>query len=35
MDVVLHGPESGRPALGLADDQVLAALSALDASWVD
>jgi hypothetical protein len=34
MDLVLHGPESGRPPLPLSDDQVLAALAALDASWV-
>jgi hypothetical protein len=33
MDVVLHGPESGRPPLQLTEDQVLAALGALDARW--
>jgi hypothetical protein len=33
LDVVLHGPESGRPRLELTDDQVLAALAALDAHW--
>jgi hypothetical protein len=34
MDLVLHGPESGRPPLHLTDDQVLGALAALDAMWV-
>ena len=34
MDLVLHGPESGRPPLRLTGDQVLAALGALDARWV-
>ncbi|GAA5140952.1 hypothetical protein [Pseudonocardia adelaidensis] len=34
MDLVLHGPESGRPPLPLTDDQVLTALAALDATWV-
>jgi hypothetical protein len=34
MDLVLHGPESGRAPLPLTDDQVLAALGALDAAWV-
>jgi hypothetical protein len=34
MDLVLHGPESGRPPLPLTDDQVLTALAALDARWV-
>jgi hypothetical protein len=34
MDLVLHGPESGRPPLPLTDDQVLGALAALDAKWV-
>lgn len=34
MDLVLHGPESGRPPLQLTGDQVLAALGALDARWV-
>jgi hypothetical protein len=34
MDLVLHGPESGRPPLPLTDDQVLGALAALDAMWV-
>jgi hypothetical protein len=33
VDLVLHGPESGRPPLHLTDDQVLAALAALDARW--
>ncbi|MGI5129171.1 hypothetical protein ACQEVB_20365 [Pseudonocardia sp. CA-107938] len=32
-DVVLLGPESGRPAIGLAEDAVVAALSALTARW--
>jgi hypothetical protein len=34
LDLVLHGPESGRPPLQLSDDQVLAALGSLDARWV-
>jgi len=34
IDLVLHGPESGRPPLQLTDDQVLGALAALDARWV-
>jgi hypothetical protein len=34
MDLVLHGPEYGRPPLPLTDDEVLAALGALDARWV-
>ena len=33
LDLVLHGPESGRPRLDLTDDEVLAALAALDARW--
>jgi hypothetical protein len=33
LEVVLHGPESGRPPLPLTDDQVLGALAALDARW--
>jgi hypothetical protein len=32
-DVVLLGPESGRPAIPLADDAVVAALSSLTARW--
>lgn len=32
-DVVLLGPESGRPAVPLGDDAVVAALSALTARW--
>ena len=34
MDLVLHGPESGRPPLQLTDDQVLTTLAGLDARWV-
>ncbi|GAA0937037.1 hypothetical protein [Pseudonocardia zijingensis] len=34
LDVVLHGPESGRAPIGLTEDQVLGALGALDAAWV-
>lgn len=34
MDLVLHGPESGRPRSELTDEQLLAALAALDARWV-
>lgn len=33
MNVVLLGPESGRPATGLDDDGVVGALSALGATW--
>jgi hypothetical protein len=33
LDIVLHGPESGRPHMELTDDQALAALAALDARW--
>ncbi|RZT84855.1 hypothetical protein EV383_1711 [Pseudonocardia sediminis] len=33
MNVVLLGPESGRPVTGLSDDGVVGALSALGASW--
>jgi hypothetical protein len=33
MDVVLLGPESGRPATGLSDDAVAAALGTLRGSW--
>lgn len=33
MNVVLLGPESGRPVTGLGDDGVVGALSALGASW--
>jgi hypothetical protein len=33
LDLVLHGPESSRPRLDLTDDEVLAALAALDARW--
>jgi hypothetical protein len=33
LDLVLHGPESGRPRLELTDDQAFAALAALDARW--
>ena len=32
-DVVLLGPESGRPAIPLGDDAVVAALSSLTARW--
>jgi hypothetical protein len=34
LDLVLHGPESGRPHLALADDRLIAALAALDVRWV-
>jgi hypothetical protein len=34
LDLVLHGPESGRPRLDLPDDRLIAALAALDATWV-
>jgi hypothetical protein len=33
MDLVLHGPEAGRPRLELTEEQLLAALAALDAGW--
>ncbi|MDN5860214.1 MAG: hypothetical protein L0H84_16510 [Pseudonocardia sp.] len=32
-DLVLLGPESGRPATGLGDDAVVAAISAVTARW--
>lgn len=34
-DLVLLGPESGRPTLGLGDDAVLAALATLNVVWDD
>lgn len=34
MDLVLLGPESGRPAIGLAEDAVVDALAALTGRWV-
>jgi hypothetical protein len=34
LDLVLHGPESGRPHQALADDRLVAALAALDVRWV-
>jgi hypothetical protein len=33
MDLVLHGPESGRPALPMGDQQVVGALAALSGIW--
>ncbi|HLU60391.1 MAG TPA: hypothetical protein VKZ81_33450 [Pseudonocardia sp.] len=33
IDLVLHGPESGRPPLALTEDQLLDALAALGAEW--
>jgi hypothetical protein len=33
MDIVLHGPESGIPLLGLAEDQVVDALSTFTGRW--
>ncbi|WP_433279851.1 hypothetical protein ACQPZA_09510 [Pseudonocardia xinjiangensis] len=33
MDLVLHGPESGKPALPMGEDQVVAALAALSGRW--
>ena len=33
MDLVLHGPESGKPPLPMGDDQLVGALSALRGLW--
>jgi hypothetical protein len=33
MDLVLHGPESGKPALPMGEDQIVAALAALSGRW--
>jgi hypothetical protein len=33
MDLVLHGPESGKPALSMGEDQIVAALAALSGRW--
>jgi hypothetical protein len=33
MDLVLHGPESGRPSLAMGEDQIVGALAALSGRW--